>query len=132
MPITYEIDADRDLIVYHASGSVTPKDALSVMDRAVAETSGAAMQQDVLFLLDPRASVSQIDVHAIKQIKSHIEDWVRKYPRARVKCAIVSAPPDDIVGELWRATTDAYPAIATSTRVFRTASEAYAWLRPPS
>jgi hypothetical protein len=131
MPITYEIDADRNLIVYHASGTITQRDAINVIDRAVTETNGAAMHKDVLFLVDPHASVNQIDVYAIKQIKSRIEDWVRKYPRAPIKCAIVSSPPDDIVGELWRATTDAYPAIAASTRTFRTASEAYAWLRPP-
>ena len=130
MPITYEIDTARDLVVYHASGNVTPKDALSVMDRAVTETNGAAMHQDVLFLLDPRASVNEIDVRAIEQIKTRLEDLVSKYPRASVKCAIVSTPPEDLVGELWRATTDAYPDIAASTRVFRTVSEAYAWLRP--
>ncbi|HXZ67954.1 MAG TPA: hypothetical protein VEH07_05145 [Alphaproteobacteria bacterium] len=130
MPITYEIDSARNLIVYHASGIVTPKDAIDVIDRVVTTTNGKAMHLDILFLLDPGASVSQIDMEAIQRIKSRIETWVSKYPRAPIKCAIVSSPPEDAVGELWRAMTDFDPAIGEHTRTFRTASEAYAWLRP--
>ncbi len=130
MPISYEIDATHDLMVYRAAGAVTEKDAINLIDRVVAETNGAAMYKDVLFLLDPHASISEIDVHAIRQIKGRIEHWLTKYPRAPIKCAIVSAPPEELVGELWRATTDAYPRIAERTRTFRTETDALAWLRP--
>ncbi|MFZ1989307.1 MAG: hypothetical protein WAW96_05990 [Alphaproteobacteria bacterium] len=130
MPITYEIDGARNLIVYRASGMVTPKDAIDLIDRVVTTTNGEAMNLDVLFLLDPGASVSQIDMSAIQRIKSRIGTWVGKYPRGPIKCAIVSSPPEDAVGELWRAMTDLDPAIGEQTRTFPTASEAYAWLRP--
>ena len=130
MPITYEIDSTRNLITYRASGMVMLKDAIDVIDRVVTSTNGDAMRLDVLFLLDPGASVSQIDMDAIQQIKSRIETWVSKYPGAPIKCAIVSSPPEDAVGELWRAMTDFDPALGEHTRIFRTASEACAWLRP--
>ena len=130
MPIAYEIDRARNLIVYRASGMVTAKDAVDLIDRVVTDTHGEAMHLDVLFLLDPRASVSQIDIAAIDRIKTAIKKWLSKYPRAPIKCAIVSSPPEDAVGELWRAMTDFDQAIAERTRTFRTASEAYAWLRP--
>lgn len=129
MPIAYELDPAHNLIVYRASGTVIPQDALGSIDRIVLDTGGKAMGMDVLFLVDPAASLSAIDVHAIKLIKEKIEGWLKRYPRAPIKCAIVSPPPKDLVGELWRATTDIYPAMAEHTRTFKSISEAYAWLR---
>ena len=130
MPITYEIDATRDLLVLRGSGTVTERDAINVIDQAVTDTNGAAMRKDVLFLLDPGASLNQIDMPAIQRIKKCIENWLSQYPRAPIKCAIVSGPPEDTVAELWRAVTDLHPETAERTRTFRTTSSAYAWLRP--
>ena len=130
MPISHEFDAARSLVVYRGSGVLTPQEAMNVIDRVVTETSGKAMSMDVLFMLDPHASLSQIDMEAMQRIKAHLEGLNRKYPHRHIKCAIVSVPPEDAVGELWGAIVDLDGVGIEETRIFATAAEAYAWLQP--
>ena len=133
MPIQYQLDKERDLLVLRASGVVTSDDAMGIIDKALTETRGAAMRKDMLFLLGERASLSDIDLDAIQRIKSHLEGWLKIYPRKPVRYALVSSGPGQkAVGELWRVMTDADPLLAAETRTFSSEAAALAWLRPKS
>jgi len=130
MPIAGEIDERRDLVVLRASGTVTKQDALNVINSTTAATKGLAIAKDVLFLLDERASLHQIDLAAILGIKENIEGWLKIYPRADIKCALVASGANHKpVAELWRAVTDAYPSLHAHTKVLSSEAAALTWLK---
>ena len=130
MPLHYEIDAEHDLAVLRASGLLTVNDIESVVDKSMSDAGAGAALRDTLIILDPAASLNEIDLNAILRVKAHVETWLAKFPRRPIKCAIVTEPIQKLVVELWSARTNFDPAMTTTTRGFLTETEALDWLRP--
>jgi hypothetical protein len=129
MPLTSEIDETHNLLVLRGTGNVTERDSLGVIDRLVEEKDGSIITKDVLFLLDDHASLHEIDLETFMHVKDRVEAWLKIYPRADIRCALVAAGAAEFaVADLWRAVTDVYPSLHSRTRTFRTEAEARAWL----
>jgi hypothetical protein len=127
MPFEFNVDTSRNLVIVRAAGVITERAAIDIIDDIVQSTGGGAVHMNVLYVLDDHASLSEIDSAVMTNLKAHITRWLKTYPRSGIKCALVSSNPTNLaVGELWRAMTEADPAMAMQAQSF--ATEALAWL----
>jgi hypothetical protein len=122
MPITYHIDAERRLVLTHASGILTDADLLAHKERLARD---AAFDPAMAQLSDLR-EIQRLDVTAagVRAMVDH--DTVHVARRTGHRLALV-VPTDDAFGmarmyQLMRREDDG------NVGVFRTMPEAEAWL----
>ena len=128
MPAEY-LALESDLVRGRASGIVTEREVIDAIDDAVRKTNGAVLRKNVMTVLTDGVSLSQIGIDSLERIKAHIEGWLKAYPGGDFKSAFVASDPSDTrLLLLWKALIDAYPTIGRHVQVFRTESDALAWM----
>lgn len=130
MPVHYYIDRDLDMLVAEAVGVLTDRDLIEAFDRVVKETHGEAMFKPHLFLTDASLLAHNLSLDALIRVKENIEAWGQTYPGRNVKTALVVTDAiDGAVAAMWKALTDAYPAVGSQVKLFVDRAAAIAWLR---
>lgn len=132
MPLQHQFDAQADLMRVRAWAIVTERDFVDMLDMFARLPDGKGLHTPVLTTFAGDTSLANIDMAALKRIRSHLEALLKVQPGAPIKSAWVTADSrSGAVVRLWQAMADSDPALGRQIKLFTNETDAVAWLKDP-
>ncbi len=129
MPVIFKVDQNQSLCLCTVREVMSVENIIQSFSEILAETDGAALHMNMLWLIDPAALLHPITLPALERLRQAIEGWGKTNPGRNVRTALVA--PDEThhaVLRLWKAMTDLHPSLGARVRIFAREAEARAWL----